>query len=781
MRARRAGWLGLWLGAAMAAAQTVAPPTESAPLPEADQVAFADGLFARGLHDLALREYMRALRETPKHPAMPLVLFRIGECYRAQTNAAAANLFYRRVAEEHPAHPVRFRAEFRRAEMLSGEERWADALAQFRTLIAASPPPEIAAAARYHAGYVLLRLDRPAEAEQEFRAVLDLAGNEDYAALAALELAAVRRRAKQDDDEQARLYALAIERAPTPRLAGEAVFQQAELALRRGLAGEADAAYAALRAKHPDHPRTAEARLAAAWAAFRNGRFADALAETFAPPPTPAAEEPDWLYLRANAQRQVLDTPAAEVTYADLAKRFPAHRLAALATYEHALLMFQGRRFAEALEALQAFPEAAAEAAGVGGDRLWLLAEASSAAGQSDRAVQFYRQLADRNDPARGADALYRLARILSERGESAAAAELYRRLADRHPKHEAAAPALFSAGAAWAQLERHEEAVTDWARLLRDHPDSPLAEEAAFQKALSELRLGRAAVARETLAALLERHPKGKFAAEARLWTAVVLDQAGELELAEKELRTGLEEKPKPELERQIRFRLAGVLQRRGKAPESADLLQGLLDTPMRADMTPALLDWLARLRLDQNRPADAAAAVEALRARAGDDPALRLRADYLEGRAALAQGRRPEALAAFARAAAAEGGGREGVEALLSLGDLAREDARLDEAVTRYAAAAERAGGPDDGDLKARALRGLGLTHEARGEDEEAIRYHLGLAILFDDPALSPESLWRAAAAFQRQGQTDRRDQILQELRERYAESDWARKPLP
>jgi tetratricopeptide (TPR) repeat protein len=781
MCARWAGWIGMGLGVAVALGQTAAPEPADDALPAADQVAFADGLFARGLHDLALREYMRALRETPGHPAMPLVLFRIGECYRAQTNAVAANLFYRRVMEEHPAHPARFRAEFRRAELLSSEEKWADALAQFRALVAATPPPDIAVAARYHMGHALQRLDRAAEAEREFRAVLEQPGEGDYAALAALELAALRRRAKQDDDEQSRLYALAIERAPTDRLAGEAWFQQAELALRRGQAAAADTAYGTLRDKFSSHPRAAEARLAAAWAAFRNGRFADALADTFAPPPTPPAEEPDWLYLRANAQRQVLDPAAAEVTYADLAKRFPAHPLAAMATYERALLMFQGRRFAEALALLQAFPEAAAEAAGVGGDRLWLLAEASAAAGDMDRAVQFYRQLADRDDPARGADALYRLARLLSERGETAGAAELYRRLADRHPKHEAAAPALFSAGAAWAQLDRHEEAVTDWARLLRDHGDSPLAEEAAFQKALSELRLGRAAVARETLSALLRKHPQGRFAAEARLWTAVVLDQAGELELAEQELRAGLTEQPKPELDRQIRFRLAGVLQRRGKTPEAADLIQGLLDTPVREEMTPALLEWLVRLRLDQQRAGDAAAAVAALRARAGDDPAFRLRADYLEGRAALAQGRRPEAIAAFARAAAGEPGGREGIEALLVLGDLAREDARFEEAVTRYSSAAERAGGPEDVDLKARALYGLGLIHEARGEDEEALRYYLGLAILFDDPALSPESLWRAAAAFQRQGQPVRRDQILQELRERYADSDWARKPLP
>ena len=77
---------------------------------------FADGLYARGLHDLAIREYMTLLRDTPAFGKMDQVLYRIAESYRGAGNVAAADLFYKRVLREHPQSAYRHRAELRRAE-----------------------------------------------------------------------------------------------------------------------------------------------------------------------------------------------------------------------------------------------------------------------------------------------------------------------------------------------------------------------------------------------------------------------------------------------------------------------------------------------------------------------------------------------------------------------------------------------------------------------------------------------------------------------------------------
>ena len=769
-----------------ASAPAVESPASALPAAVAgsaeDQAQFADGLFARGLYDLALREYMSALRDHPGYPRIDQVLYRIGECYRELGNPPAAALFYRRVMSEHPAGAARPRAEFRLAEALASAAKWADALAAFQALSATEAPAEIRAAAGYHIGHCLQQLGRTADAEAAFRAVLDLPVPSDYAPLAALELAAARRRAGQDDDEQARYYRLALARPLSDELAAEARFQQAELAFRRERFGEADAAYAALRKEHPKHPRAVDARLPAAWAACRNGRFADALAEAEAAlADAPAALAPDWLYLKANALRQLLRPADAVAAYEELARAHPRHPLAAASAYERALMAFQERRFDEVLALLRDVPDEQAAAAGMGTDRLWLLAESAAGAGQRDRAVQYYRQLADGADPVRGPDAAYRLARLLEDAGDVAGAADRYRKLAAQYPKHEAAAQALSAAAAGLARSGRMPEAVAEWARLIREYPNSPLAEEAWFQKGLAEIRLDRATVARDTLRGLLDKYPKGRFVPDARLWLAVLLEKSGEFDLAETELGAALDSGPAPELDRQIRFRRAAVLQRLNRLDESADLLQALLATPMRAEMTPAQLEWLARRRLDQGQADAAAAAADALIEAAAKEPSRLDAGHFLLGRARLAQGRRPDAAAAFARAAEGADARPESIAALIALGDLAREDGNPEAAIQGYEDAAERAGAPGLDRYKAEALRGLGRAHEMKKDDDAAVRYYLAVAILYDDPDITPECLWRAAAGFDRMKQPDRRDQHLAELQERYPKSPWTARPVP
>ncbi len=776
----------------VAAPETPAPdPTPTAP-PEPvtvaanpvtpdDQAQFANGLFARGMYDLALREYMTVLKDHPDHPRMDQVLYRIGECYREQGNPSAAALFYRRVAAEYADRPTRYRAEFRQAELLAAAEKWAEALAAFQALAAAKPPDDIRIAAGYHTGHCLQQLGRAAEAEAAFRGVINLPTPSDYVPLAALELAAARRRARQDDEEQARLYALALARPLSPALAAEARFQQAELAFRRGRYGEADAAYAALRREHPDHPRAADARLPAAWAACHNGRFADALAEAEAAlKASPGDLAPDWLYLKANALRQLLRPADAVAIYETLAAQHPRHTLAAASAYERALMAFQERRFTDVIALLKDVPPEQAVAAGMGPDRLWLLAESAAGAGQRDSAVQYYRQLADGGDPVRGPDAAYRLARMLEEAGDVAGAVDRYRKLAAQFPQHESAPPSLSAAAAGLARLDRTPEAVAEWARLIRDYPQSPLAEEAWYQKGLAEIRLDRPTVARDTLRGLLDQYPAGRFAPDAHLWLAVLLEKSNEFALAEKELRAALDAKPAPEQDRQIRFRLAAVLQRLNRLDESADLLQSLLDTPMRDELTPAQLEWLARRRLEQGKTDAAAAAAEALIAGAAKDPARLSAGHFMLGKARLAQGRRLDAAASFARAAEGPEAHPESVGALIALGDLARDEGQSDAAMERYAAAAERASAPELAALKAEALRGLGLANELKKDDEAAVRFYLAVAILYDHPDLTPECLWRAAAGFDRMKQPERRDQQLAELQERYPQSPWAKKDL-
>jgi TolA-binding protein len=290
-------------------------------------------------------------------------------------------------------------------------------------------------------------------------------------------------------------------------------------------------------------------------------------------------------------------------------------------------------------------------------------------------------------------------------------------------------------------------------------------------------VRLKREPQALDTFGALLKRFPQTRFEADARYWRSVMMENAGETAAAEAELRRALSLDATPETARKIRYRLAGVLHKLDKLPEAADLLQALLNTPSKDDMSPALLEWLSTLRLDQGAFTAAAEAAQTLVAHAKDEPWHQI-GGWLLGRARTGLKDRPGAVEAFEQGAAGQGVTRARLEALLELGRIYLEDGKADDAEARYSAAAELAADAKFADQKARGLYGLGCVAATRQQWEIASRYFLSVAILFDHPGVSAESLYRAAQAFDQMKQPDKRAQMLDELKQRYPDSEWARK---
>jgi TolA-binding protein len=55
-------------------------------------------------------------------------------------------------------------------------------------------------------------------------------------------------------------------------------------------------------------------------------------------------------------------------------------------------------------------------------------------------------------------------------------------------------------------------------------------------------------------------------------------------------------------------------------------------------------------------------------------------------------------------------------------------------------------------------------------RGKFEEAGKAFMSVALLFDDPAITPRALKKAATAYQRAGNSAEAEKVVKQLRERY-----------
>jgi tetratricopeptide (TPR) repeat protein len=738
-----------------------------------EQLLFANGLYRRGLHDLAAPEF-QTLLDSPAAAALhDLAAFRLGECLRqtGRTNEAAAA--FDRVIEEFPASSFRPRALFRRAELDEQAGRLADAARRYEALLAEQPSADIAAAGQYHLALTLDGLDRAKDAEKNLKALLKRDPDSSYADYARLALAGLLERRGAKPSTIAPLFATVAERATTPTLGAEAAARAGLLAYRTGEHTEAARWLADLAARFPDSPWIARTRLEAGWSFLLDGQPAPARAAAdLGLAQAEADDRPLWRYLRANIARRSSDPATALTDYEALLSEAPDHELAPSAALEAAVIAAAAAQPERALalaDRIIADPERGASAR-------WIRAAALRSLGRADEAAAAYRALLEEQpDAERAPEAAYQLALLAEEAGDLPAAASAFAALADRYPAAPLAADAAMAAASVHLRLGEPAAAAGHLERLLADHPDHAARDEARLALARIRIDLDQPVPAAAILQPVLDAATNRALRAQAHYLRGVLFEQEELFAESEFHYLRALGLKPPAELARSIQHRRVTVLQRQGKNDEAAELLNKLIADGEAQQIPSPLLDWLTRWNLEAGQPTEALAAARRL-AESGDTPGWRQIGHHLAGTAARTLGKPAVAIAAFTAAAADGLPTRETADAHFQLGQLALEDQRPADAITAFTEAAARADPDRALDLRARAYLQLGIAHEALDQWAEASRFYLSVSVLFDDPAVTPEALYRAAGALHAREQNGERDRLLAELRNHYPDSDWA-----
>jgi tetratricopeptide (TPR) repeat protein len=744
------------------------------PVELTDRMQLADGLFRRSLFDLAAREYA-ALAETPDVQALDDVLFRLGECYRRIKKLPEAEAAYKRLSESFPSSPNAPRARLQRALILmdSGSGPLEDAAASFDKLSEPSVPAEVRAAALYHGGETLEKLNRPAEALARYERLTKEFTETDYGMYAGLRTAWLLTRSGKPEDRRRALgiYLDLAHKAKDPKVVEEASCFAAQVSLLDGRHEESADLFLALRTKFPSSPRVTESAVAAAWANYYAGRYqagAELLELVIGDARHPEREE--ILYLKANCLRQLEQRPAAVAMYAKQLQEFPEGKLAPAARYESLSTLYGDGQYREVLAAaarMGTMSETVAD------NVYWMSAESAMATQQPEAAVQNYRLLVDKCPKSPFVkDALYRLGWLLQKQEAWESAASWFQQVTERYPDDPLAAKALYASGVCRSRLGQGDAALRDWTALLTKYPESAEVAETLYQKAMEELRAKNPRAAGATLDERMRRFPEDARKAEVLYWRAAVCRQTGDAVEAEKLYRACLAAAPAKEFEREATLELGVLLQDAGRKDEAAELFQKLLDAPVTDKLGPDRLAWLAEFQLEQKRPDAAAKAANALLA-LKPDKGWTQTAWTLLGRGHRAKGERDPAIHAFAEALNTGASTVYGAEAALRLGELLTEAGRFDEAAGHLNDAASRASSPELLGLRAHAYAGLARNAERKGDAEAALRYYMSVGILFNDGALVPEALHKAALLLDSLGRAEEARAMREELKTRYPDS--------
>jgi TolA-binding protein len=747
-----------------------------------DQLQFADGLYARGMYQLATKEYERFLGEFPDSDKADIVHFRIGESYRHLGDRSAAEKEFKLVFDVYPQSKMRHKAGFRRAELFMEAGQLNSARDLFNAVINENPPADIAAAAIYYTGDILLKTGKTDEGIHTLERVRNEYSSSEFYSFALLKLAEAHKAAtKPDPNRVMELYRLVAARTDSTNTAAEALFQIAELHFQQNTFDKSAEAYKQLFARYPDHSRAAEARLQAAWAAHNAGIYADALAAVEkALASHPDTEETktgtaEWLYLKANCERQLIKNDAAAQTYSDLLEKYPDSRFADPAYFELALSLYRMGRYNDALRSAQKVKFTTPD---MKRDVYWLMAESYSHLDDEENAVQYYRLLNKEFPKSElSRDATYRLAHHLQTRSEYKEASRYFNTVAANFPESDLAPQALFASGFCLATENMHKEAVRDWSLLVQKYPAHPLVEEALYQKAMSEIRLKRDEQAIATLRELAGSFPSSRFTPELHYWQAVVLKNMKKSQDAEEELRLCLKSSPRKELEREAQLQLGALLHQAGRFDQAGDLFQPLLSSPVKDKLNPELLKWLSEHRFEKGQFAESTEAASLLVERS-KEPVWQETGWCMVGRGMMAQGKTDDAVKAFEKSLAAGGGTRFGAESALKLGGLSFGAGSFADARKHFDKAARLASDENMLGVRANAYAGLGRTAKAESELEKAARYFMSVAVLYDDPELVPECLYEAVQAFRTLKRSSDAVKAAKELIKRYPDSSYADK---
>ena len=776
------GWAQVLASGLLLAAAVL--PAGAEPMDVDERLQFADGLYAREMYSLAAREYESYLDDNPDSERADAVHFRLGECLRQMDNPLAAQREFGIVFSRYPDSEFRARAGFKRASIFKDEKQLDAAIDLFRMVLDIRPPQDIAAASLYLLGETLFERGRWDDAQAALQKVTASHKQSEFYAYALLKLGQMALagsgdgKHKPDAGRAMDYFEQARRAARTDRVRAEALFQVADARFRAGDFKASADLYAQLLKQFPADRRSQEARLQAAWSSYEAGLYAEGrrLAEAAVDDSAQREHRAEWLYLKANCERQLIQHEEAAASYARLIEQHPDTAFAGAARYEKALTHYKAGEYETAIE----MGRRIVDQPKVRKDVLWLLAESYAALERNDDAVQTYRLLVDQFPDADVApSATYRLAYHLQSRGDHMEATRYYERLVQKWPDGDLAPQALFAAAVSFSRAGRHDRSAQSWTTLITDYPGSDLKEEALYQKAMEEIRLKRYEDALAGLDSLLKAYPETRFLAEACYWQGAVLRQLDRLGDAVERLRRAIELKPRTEIEREARLTLAMALYERDEFQAAAEVFQPLLETDMKARLSPSLLEWLATFNLEQEQPPRALDAAAVL-IEQYDDPRWQQVGWALTGRAHRAADRADKAREAFEKALALDVATPYAPEAALRLGDMDLDADQPAAAAEYYRRASALAKDEALLAIRARAYLGLARAARAREDFESAARYYMSVAILYEDNTLVPESLHQAWSIFRSLGDVEAAGNALAELQERYPDSPWTTRAL-
>jgi TolA-binding protein len=738
------------------------------------QLDYANGLFTRKLYDLAAPEYQKYLDDYPGRSGRANAYFSLAECYRNLNRTSNARTNFQKVLNDYADSEFAGPAAYALAEVAFTQKDYASALPLFHRSAGKSKEAAVALSAHYFEARCLEALGRKEEAANIYAEVAEAGNPNPYREDARITAASIFTLRGRKTDALKQYEALANQ-AQKPALKAESAVRGGIIALDLVQAdkgkidkGMADRAEALLR-KGRSLPEAGKFRAIAQVGLrklqYETGQYAQLLAEYKKEQANlPEAAQAEVLLLAANSERQLGHPKEAETLYRQIITKYPDREEAKDAAYQRLINVYNSDPSA-LLAAVEEFlaTNPTAERA----DQAKLLkAEALYKQQNCVEAAPIYSELRSSQLSAKlRADAAYKLGLCQAQTKNIAGVIEAFTYYVQAFPDDPQVPAALAQRALAYEHDKNYAAAVADLNTILTKYPKAREREAALQLKGLILGQQDNAKGMMETFRQLLREFPKSPVAAQAQYYI-------GKAAFESKDYKTALSAlNAARQLNKEEYYNLASLrimltqFYLKDQAALTKEVNSFMANSP-NTNVPPEVLEWLGIGYYNEKNFQAAEKYLSALRKI--DNP-TNVKPDFLFylGDTATKLKNLPEAEDAFGRylQTAKDPAGKAKV--LLALGAVKIGAHKPDEA---QKIAEEIMVLQPEGRVNAEARLLAGEVQLERRNFEDAGKAFKGVALLYDDPAITPRALDKAALAYRQAGKTDEADRLSRELRERY-----------
>jgi TolA-binding protein len=733
--------------------------------PAKAQLAIADGLYIRKLYDLAVPEYEKYLSQYLSDSGRPSAMYRLADCYALLGQEQPALNTYRRLIDEVGTGEFVGSAAFRLGSREFDKKNFRDAAPLYDKAYINAKSPEIKLTARYYEAKCLELTGKKADAAAAYGDVAKFAGKNPYRDAARLSLAyfALENSQKQQAFD---LFNQLGSDAAKPAVKAEALTRAGILAADLKQKDKADQLFKAAIALNAEGKWKQIAELEQMKLQYEGDKFSQVL-DSYAQSSNTLGDEtrPSVMLLVANSYRQLGKQQKALDLYNQLIRVYPKTTEAYDARYQR-LVSLDAMKDPALVTEVDSYLATAPNRDRADKAKL-LKAQTLFQQKRFEPAARLYLELTNSSlpDPYK-ADCYYAAGFSFLQLNDNQSAIHAFTGLIDKFPKHRMTSKALLKRALLFQEAKNLPAAVNDFNKIIADYPASAETETALLQKGLT---LGQQADYQQmsaTFRLLLKGYPNSTGAAQANYWIGWAAFEAKRYEEAIAPLSKARELNP-DEFAEKTTLRLILCDQNLHKQPDAAKEVDDFIrKDPQRISMVLDVCRWLGSEFYNESN-FDQAAKYYGLMTKnmepAKVDKGIWL--NYAKSLEALKSYQDANSAVNHYLEQATDPAERAQGFLVLSNAQLGTKD--LDPATKSAEQALEL---QPEGRLNAEARMLIGDIESARGNYENAARSYMSVALLYEDPEVTPRALQHAYEAFQKAGNEPQATKTLSELKTRF-----------